>query len=358
MLRQCEVMPELNEQVCWDALIRRDTAQNGVFYAGVMTTGVYCLPSCPARKPLRKNVRFYETPADAERDGLRACLRCRPLEWNGPDRAAVRIEEICRYIEDHAFDPLPLAVIAGRAGLSPFHLQRIFKASTGVTPRAYVEACRLRLLKSGLRNGTPVTAAVYDAGYGSSSRVYEKSNAALGMTPRRYGRGAMGVVIHLGVFETSLGMVGIGFTGRGVCFIQFGDCPEQLRTQLEAEYPQAEIRDAGPDAEWVAELKQHIEGRAPDLNLPLDIRATAFQQLVWNYLRRIPYGQTQSYGEVAAAIGRPHAARAVANACAANTVALAIPCHRVVRENGASGGYRWGEDRKAAILRRERETAG
>lgn len=346
----------LNHDQCWEAVERRDRAQDGRFYFGVATTGVYCRPSCPARHPRRKNVRFYETPQQAERDGLRPCLRCRPLAAGDP--YGERVRELCRYIDSHAGEPLPLRDLARRAGLSPFHLQRSFKAISGVTPKQYLEAARVRALKTTLKRAS-LADAIYEAGFNSPSRVYERADTRLGMTPSQYRRGGEGVIITYAVSQSPVGLMMIGATDRGLCSVQFGDSQEDLLASLEREYPQALVepmRRPGDPAfrEWMDALNAHLAGRQPRLDLPLDIRATAFQMLVWNYLQIIPYGEVQSYGEVAKAIGRPKAVRAVARACSSNRVALVIPCHRVIRGTGELGGYRWGFARKRAILDRER----
>jgi AraC family transcriptional regulator of adaptative response/methylated-DNA-[protein]-cysteine methyltransferase len=353
----------LDEAACWDAVTRRDPASDGQFFLGVLTTGVYCRPSCPARHPLRKNVRFYQDPAQAERDGLRPCLRCRPLAAAGRDPNAERIRKICRYIESHVAQPdtstLSLEHLAERAGLSRFHFQRSFQAIVGVTPKQYVEACRLNQLKTSLREAPDVTAAIYDAGYGSSSRVYERSDAHLGMTPKQYRNGGSDLIITYTTVDSPAGKIMLGATDRGICFVQFGRNCEELLRALEAEYPAAlleAMRDPAPPVfrQWIAALSAHLAGKQqPHKELPLDIRATAFQMRVWNYLQTIPYGQTRSYSEVAVAIGQPTAARAVAGACARNTVAVLIPCHRVIRGTGDPGGYRWGLARKQKLLQVE-----
>jgi AraC family transcriptional regulator of adaptative response/methylated-DNA-[protein]-cysteine methyltransferase len=352
----------LNFEQCWEAIQKRDRTQDGRFYVGVVTTGIYCRPSCTSRHALRKNVRFYETPQQAEQDGLRPCLRCRPLAAAGTDPYTDRVRDLCRYIDAHSGEPLRLGDLARRAKLSPFHLQRSFKAITGLTPKQYVEAARLRSLKSGLKRSGGVTEAVYDAGFNSSSRVYERADTRLGMTPNQYRRGGEGIVITYAAARTPVGLMMIGATDRGLCFIQFGNSRQELLAALEHEYPQALIepmKRSGdrPFARWMAALNDHLAGKQPRLNLPLDIRATAFQMLVWNYLQSIPYGKVESYGEVASAIGHPKAVRAVARACAANTVAIAIPCHRVIRGTGELGGYRWGLARKRTLLDRERAAA-
>jgi AraC family transcriptional regulator of adaptative response/methylated-DNA-[protein]-cysteine methyltransferase len=348
----------LNEDFCWKAVQDRDASQDGRWYFGVLTTGVFCRPSCAARTPLRRNVRFFESAQDAQAAGLRACKRCRPLQTG--DAAAQRMQEICRYIETHSAEPLSLEALARRAGMSRFHFQRTFKALVGVTPKQYHDAQRIRNLKAHLKHSPDVTAAVYDAGYGSSSRVYERADTRLGMTPKAYRSGGEGVRITYVSFETPLGLLMAGATDRGLCFVQFGETHEELEAMLHAEYPNAtheQMREPHDPqfTAWVQALKQHLAGEQPHLDLPADIRATAFQLRVWNYLQSIPYGEVRSYTEVAQAIGRPTAARAVAHACASNKLALVIPCHRVIRGSGELGGYKWGLPRKRALIDRERQ---
>jgi AraC family transcriptional regulator of adaptative response/methylated-DNA-[protein]-cysteine methyltransferase len=343
------------EQSYWQAVLDHDRSFDGQFFYGVLSTGVYCRPSCPGRRPLRRNVQFYASPQQAEQDGLRACLRCRPLALTGTDPNSERIAALCRFIEQRVTgDQAPtLAELSQEAGLSPFHLQRSFKAVTGVTPRQYADSCRLNSLKQGLRvDGQSITRSMVDAGYGSPSRLYERSDSQLGMTPGAYRRGGAGVHIRFTSIETSVGPMLLAATDRGVCAIQFGEDPERM---LETEFPQALIErtDRDPLAGWAADVASYLEGKRPRLDLPLDIQATAFQRIVWEYLQTIPRGKTQSYSQVAQGIGRPKAARAVANACASNQVAIAIPCHRVVRGTGEPGGYRWGAERKQAILEAE-----
>lgn len=350
-----------NEEQCWEALERRDRNADGQFYVGVLSTGIYCRPSCTSRRALRKNVRFYATPQEAESAGLRACLRCRPLETQSDP--AARIQELCRHVEAHPDDPHDLADLAARAGLSRFHLQRSFKAAVGLTPKQYVEACRVRKLKQSLRTSQDVAEAVYDAGFGSSSRVYERADTRLGMTPNQYRRGGRGVAITYATAESPVGLMMIGATDRGLCFVQFGDSEDALLGALRKEYPAAGIAPMGTPhpvefRNWIAALTNHLAGNQPRLELPLDIQATAFQMRVWNYLQSIPYGEVQSYGEVAAGIGQPSATRAVARACASNTVAIAIPCHRVIRGTGELGGYRWGLARKRTLIDLERAKRG
>jgi len=344
----------LSETQCWNAVMARDRNFDGRFFFGVVTTGVYCRPSCPSRHPLRSNVRFFQAPAEAEQAGLRPCKRCRPLS----DPAAA-IADLCRYIERHCEERLDLATLAARAGLSRFHLQRTFKAAVGVTPKQYLEAHRVGRLKKELRQAKDVTSAVYEAGFGSSSRVYERADSRLGMTPKQYRQGGGGVTITYALLASPVGLAMMGATDRGICFVQFGETNEQLLEVLRREYPAARLEAAAdPSApefrKWMDALSAHLVDGRPVLELPLDIQATAFQMRVWDYLRAIPPGKVQSYGEVAAGIGQPTAVRAVARACATNRVALLIPCHRVIRGTGELGGYRWGLERKQTLLDRER----
>jgi AraC family transcriptional regulator, regulatory protein of adaptative response / methylated-DNA-[protein]-cysteine methyltransferase len=348
----------LNDEICWDAVARKDKTQDGAFFFGVVTTGVYCRPSCPSRMPLRKNVRFYETADDAEGDGLRPCLRCRPRAKAGTDPHAERIHALCEYMHEHSDEPLRLGELSRRAGLSPFHLQRRFKAITGVTPKEYAEACRVAALKGQLRVRGSVTEAIYEAGFGSGSRVYERVDTRLGMTPAEYRAGGKGVSISYVAVESPVGLMMVGATDRGLCFVQFGDSESALRESLRKEYPAASVKAmARPYPEqfrlWMEALTRHLEGAQPRLDVPVDVRATAFQMKVWRYLQSIPYGGVRSYSEVAAGIGQPSATRAVARACASNQVAIVIPCHRVIRGDGGLGGYRWGLERKRGLLKRE-----
>ena len=343
----------LNDSQCWTAVLHRDRSFDGAFYFGVVTTGVFCKPSCPSRHPLRRNVRFFELPADAEKAGLRPCLRCRPT--TPPDTA---MRDLCRYIEEHCDQRVSLATLAERAGLSRFHLQRTFKAAIGLTPKQYLEAHRVYKLKSELRTGEDVTGAIYQAGFGSSSRVYERAGTRLGMTPGQYRQGGEGMLITHATIHTELGPLMLAATIRGLCFVQFGDSAADLQETLRREFPAASLepmrQPAPPEFErWIQSLRQHLKSAAPLPDLPLDIRATAFTMRVWEYLRTIPQGQVRSYSQVAEGVGKPSAVRAVARACASNKVALLIPCHRVIRNDGGLGGYRWGIGRKQAILERE-----
>jgi AraC family transcriptional regulator of adaptative response/methylated-DNA-[protein]-cysteine methyltransferase len=346
----------MNTELCWEAVQRRDRTQDGQFYFGVMTTGIYCRPSCPARRPLREHVRFYSTPEEAERDGLRACLRCRPKEDD-----TARMRELARFIDEHSEERITLEALAARAGVSRFHLLRKFKAAVGVTPKQYLEVARMARLKDGLKHAKDVTEAVYAAGFGSSSRVYERADTRLGMTPKQYRLGGRGVEITWAAEESPLGLMMIGATDRGICFLQFGDSREELLGELTREYPAANVQAMaephGPQFDaWIGGLMAYLRAGKPDQLPRHDVHGTAFQMKVWNYLQGIPQGQVQSYGEVAAGIGQPKAVRAVARACASNKVAILIPCHRVIRGNGELGGYRWGLGRKRALLELERKS--
>ncbi|MGE5760631.1 MAG: bifunctional DNA-binding transcriptional regulator/O6-methylguanine-DNA methyltransferase Ada [Gemmatimonadota bacterium] len=342
----------------WRIVLARDRRYDGAFVYAVRSTGIFCRPSCPSRRPRRSLVQFYPIPEAAEAAGFRACRRCRPTQVPAADPAVALVRELCRAIDAHPDEPADLTTLGRRAGRSPHQVLRAFHRVLGVSPKAYVDARRLDRLKTSLKRHRHVSPAIYDAGYSSSSRVYERAAAALGMTPAAYRRGGRGAEIRYTVAASPLGALLVAATDRGVCRISLGDATASLERDLRHEFPASTIRrDAGRLAAWVQRILRHLEGRAPHLDLPLDIRATAFQQRVWAELRRIPYGSTRSYRAVARAIGRPRASRAVARACATNPVALAIPCHRVVREDGALGGYRWGIARKRALLEREYERA-
>ena len=337
----------------WQAVAARDSRRDGEFVFAVSTTGVYCRPSCPARRPRRENVTFFLRPEQAEKAGFRACLRCRPRMLSGNPQSDLA-KEICRYIEQHLDEPVTLERLGKAFQQSPFHLQRRFKAALGITPREYADSCRMRLLKRNLQAGDNVTRAMYDAGYGSSSRLYEKTSSQLGMTPDKYRRGAIAAAIRYACADSPLGRMLIAATDKGICSIQFGRSDGELLEGLKREFPFAVRKpDGGGLQAWIAGLLQKMHGKGLNTALPLDIRATAFQRRVWTYLQSIPFGATQSYGQVAKALGQPRASRAVARACATNPVAVAIPCHRVVREDGNISGYRWGVDRKKTLLEME-----
>jgi AraC family transcriptional regulator, regulatory protein of adaptative response / methylated-DNA-[protein]-cysteine methyltransferase len=348
-----QAAPKAANDERWNAVVARDSAHDGEFVFAVSTTGVYCRPSCPARRPRRENVKFFPRPEQAEHAGFRACLRCRPKSLSG-NAQSDSVKEICRYIEQHLDEPITLERLGKEFRQSPFHLQRRFKAVVGITPREYADSCRLRLLKRNLQAGDNVTRAMYDAGYGSSSRLYERTASQLGMTPDKYRRGAIAAAIRYTCADSPLGRMLVAATERGVCAIQFARSDGELLEGLKREFPFAMRKpDDGGLQSWVSALLHRMRDGESDTALPLDIRATAFQRRVWTYLQSIPFGATRSYSQVAKGIGQPRACRAVARACATNPVAVAIPCHRVVREDGDISGYRWGVERKRVLLEME-----
>lgn len=339
----------------WRALALRDRRFDGQFYYAVRTTGVYCRPSCAARKAKPENVSFYATCEEAERAGFRPCKRCRPNEPSLAEQHAGKVAEICRGIKIAPEMP-SLKMMASRAGMSPSHFHRLFKTITGVTPRAYAAAHRAKRVQEALAEpGTTVTEAIYGAGFNSSGRFYETSNTVLGMPPATYRDGGKNTKIHFAIGECSLGSILVARSKKGVCAIFMGDDPDALARDLQDRFPHARLigDDAGFEA-LVAKVVGFIEAPALGLDLPLDVRGTVFQQRVWQALQEIPAGSTVSYAEIAKRIGAPKSVRAVASACAANAIAVAIPCHRVVRRDGALSGYRWGVARKRALLERER----
>jgi AraC family transcriptional regulator of adaptative response/methylated-DNA-[protein]-cysteine methyltransferase len=342
-----------SENARWRALVQRDPRADGHFFYSVRTTGIYCVPSCSAPRPLRKNVAFHDSPEDAERAGFRACKRCAP---NGKTLAGLRssaIARACRLIE-HSDLPPKLETLARASGMSPFHFHRIFKALTGLTPKKYATAHRTRRVRNALTNGRAVTEAIYHAGYQSNGSFYADAPQTLGMTPSRFRNGGAGATIQFIIEKCPLGLALVAASDVGVCAIYLGDNPEPLREALEKQFPHARLVPGNRRfAETVARVVAFIETPAASFDLPLDIRGTAFQQRVWEALRQIPIGKTVSYRELATQIGAPKAVRAVARACAANAIAVAIPCHRVVRSTGALSGYRWGPHRKDALLKRE-----
>ncbi len=337
----------------WQAVKRRDPAFDGKFCFAVRTTGVYCRPSCASRPAKRENVSFFSTVAEAENAGYRACKRCRPHRLGAPDPQVEAVKRACERIEQ-ADEAPKLAELAAGAGLSPHHFHRVFKAITGVTPKAYAAQTQARRAADNLLTAETVTEAIYDAGFNSSSRFYESTAARLGMTPSAVKRGGVGAVIRFAVGQASLGAVLVAATKKGVCAITLGDDPDALVRELQDRFPNAEFEggDAGFER-MVAEVVGLVEAPGQRLDLPLDIRGTAFQQKVWAALRAIPPGETATYKEIARAIGQPKAVRAVAQACGANPLAVAIPCHRVVRTDGDVSGYRWGVERKRKLLDRE-----
>lgn len=347
------------DDMLWQAVLDRDAARDGTFVYAVRSTGVFCRPSCPSRRARRAQVRFFATAAEATAAGFRPCKRCRPQLAAGEADARLRtVGRVCRAIEDRDEGRPTLAALGAEVAVSPHHLQRVFKATTGVSPMQYAEAVRLGRLKRSLREGEPVAEALYGAGYGSSSRLYEKAPGHLGMTPASYAKGGKGAQITFTVTHTpadALGRLLIAATPRGICMVALGESDAGLEGELRREYPLAAIeRDDAALGGWVKSVLELIDGNHPHGELPLDIRATAFQWQVWTRLRAIPRGETRSYAAIAADLGQPKAARAVGRACAVNPVSLVVPCHRAVAADGQMRGYRWGVDRKRALLKRER----
>lgn len=338
----------LDASLAWRAVQRRDQRFDGQFVYAVDSTRIYCRPSCSSRRPTKSRVEFFDSPGAAERAGYRACKRCHPENGRSAiDQAVIRA---CAYISKHLDEPVTLATLAREVGVSPFHLQRAFKRATGISPREFRDAERQRRLTERLRGGESVSRATYEAGFGSSSRVYERS---LGMTPATLRKGGEGQRIQFSVVSSALGRLLVAYTEHGVCAVAIGSDDRKLEQGLRGDFPLAEIRAAGPAIhEWITAIVASLDG-APSAAIPIDARGTAFQWRVWNALQRIPRGTTLSYSEVAKKIGSPTAVRAVARACATNPVALVIPCHRVIRRNGELGGYRWGLERKKALLERE-----
>src|SRR6516162_5660780 len=342
---------------CWAALEKRDASAAGQFLYGVRTTGVYCRPGCTSRRPLRKNTMFFETMAEAEAAGLRPCKRCRPADGSPAERHLAAVERACALLEKS--DTVPsLGELADAAGISRFHFHRVFKQITGATPRDYARTHRLGRFAEKLDAGEPVTEAIYASGFGSSSRAYEAAPAALGMTPGTRRRGGSGETIRFVMVDTPLGWALVAATARGICMTALGDDRDSLGAALRQRFPAAELiaEDAGLK-EWADRIVRFITAPDQNLDLPLDIRGTAFQARVWRALQKIPLGKTASYFEIAAVLGQPKAVRAVAQACAANKLALIVPCHRVIRSDGDLGGYRWGLERKRALLVRVRAAA-
>ena len=336
----------------WRATLSRDARADGSFVLAVRSTHIYCRPSCPARRPLRRNVVFFRTREEAETQGFRPCLRCRPNEIAGP---VALVERASRQLAESSEDGVRFGVLAAKLGTTPATLRRAFLQVTGLKPRELAEALRLARFKKLLRAGKSITDALYETGYGSSSRVYERSNAQLGMTPATYRKGGKDMKIGYSIAKSALGKVLVAATERGVSAVYLGDAEARLIQELREEYPRAEISPAADSFErWVKEIVQRVEGKPPRIELPLDLQATAFQRRVWQELQRIPRGSTRTYSQVARALGNPKAVRAVARACATNPVSIVVPCHRVIREDGALAGYRWGLSRKEQLLAQER----
>ena len=338
----------------WRIVLARDPRFDGAFVYGVRSTGVYCRPSCPSRRPRRSQVAFFPVPEVAERAGFRPCRRCHPGEALAPDARVPLVRAACQLIDAHPDRPATLAGLSARTGAPAHELLRAFRQVLGISPRQYRDARRLDRFKRELRARRRVSPALYEAGYGSTSRLYERAHAQLGMTPATYGRGGRGVRIGYAIVSSPLGRLLVAATERGICRVSLGGEGAELADGLRAEFPAAQIRrDRNGLSSAVGAILRYLQGRPEPLDLPVDVRATAFQRRVWEALRRIPYGSTRSYGALARDIGRPQAARAVARACATNPAALVIPCHRVVRADGGLGGYRWGIERKRSLLARE-----
>jgi AraC family transcriptional regulator of adaptative response/methylated-DNA-[protein]-cysteine methyltransferase len=351
----------MNEAIAWESVLHRDPSADDRLIYGVKTTGVYCRPTCPSRRPKRDNVAFFSSVEAAERAGFRACQRCRPNLAKSANGAVERARAyIDTQIADLTDERITLDLLGEQAGLSPYHLQRKFKELIGLTPAQYIRARKSERLKGELKRGETVSRATFGAGYGSSSRVYDDAPARLGMTPATYRRGGAGATIDYVIANTSLGTLLVGATDRGVCAVKLGDDAKNLETDLEREYPAATRRRVTAPtsslAVWVKNIVDAVDGRITRPDVPIDVQASAFQWKVWRELQKIPFGETRSYTDVAGAIGSPKAVRAVANACASNRVAVVIPCHRVVRQTGSLGGYRWGVERKQQLLAKERAT--
>jgi AraC family transcriptional regulator of adaptative response/methylated-DNA-[protein]-cysteine methyltransferase len=339
----------------WRATLARDPRADGTFVLAVRSTHIYCRPSCPARRPLRRNVTFFRTREEAEKNGFRACLRCRPNEIAGP---VALVQRAASQLAESSEEGVRLGALATALGTTQATLRRAFLQVTGLKPRELAEALRVKRFKTMLRAGKSIADALYETGYGSTSRVYERSNAQLGMTPATYRKGGLGMKLGYSIAKSPLGKVLVAATERGVSAVYLGDAENALVAELRQEYPRAEIAPATDSFQrWVREIVQRIEGKQPRMELPLDLQATAFQRRVWQELQRIPRGRTRTYAQVARSLGRPKAVRAVARACATNPVSIVVPCHRVIREDGTLAGYRWGLSRKEQLLAQE-QTAG
>lgn len=359
----------MQEDVYWQAVLKREPLLHDTFVYAVRSTGIYCLPTCPSRRPRRAYVLFFAQPSAAEQAGFRPCRRCRPDEELAGAFWITRVQAVCTYIESHLAETLSLADLALHMDMSPYHIQRTFKRIMGITPRQYAEARRLQHFKEALRTGESITSALYSAGYNSSSRLYERVSAQLGMTPTAYRQGGQGMHISYTLTDCPLAQFAssehgdasvapwrllVAASEQGICAISMGGTDEALEAALRDEYPRAQLQQDQADLrQWVERIVRHLQGDDHHLDLPLDLQATAFQWRVWQALQSIPYGETRSYSEIAQTLGDARKARAVARACASNPVALAIPCHRVIRGDGALGGYRWGIGRKELLLRHE-----
>ncbi len=348
----------MNNEIFWRAINEKDARFNGVFFTTVLTTKIYCKPSCAARVPKRENVQFVATCEEAEKQGFRACLRCKPKEFDAPNANLELVRNACKYIEANDFEQPSLDDLSAETGFSTTHLQKVFKQILGVSPKEFADKLRLEKFKESVKKGSDVTNAMYDAGFGSSRALYEKSAQNLGMTPLVYKKGGLNMRIAFTIADCKLGKMLVGATEKGICSVTFGDEAEFLTTKLHEEFPNAEIIENDANLkEFVEAILKNLDGKQPILDLPLDMQATAFQMRVWSELRKIPFGETLSYKQVAEKIGDPKAVRAVARACARNRVALVIPCHRVIGTNGKMSGYRWGIERKERLLNDEKHAA-
>lgn len=348
----------------WRAIQTRDRSADGQFVYGVRSTGVYCRPSCPSRKPSRDHVSFFLLPQAAEERGFRPCLRCRPRAARIRDPRLESVAQVCRKIESQVsadaegeHSGLTLSVLAGASGMAAHQLERAFRRIIGITPRQYADAQRMLHLKARLKKGDNVTTALYEAGFGSSSRLYERAPSQLGMTPATYRQGGAGMRMHYTIADSPLGRLLVAATDRGISALYLGESDARLKSALRKEYPRAELSSDETDSKylrgWVKTILDHLRGREPSLDMPTDVQATAFQRRVWEELRRIPYGATRTYTQIARAVGKPAAIRAIARACATNPVSVVVPCHRVVRQDGSLAGYRWGADRKRRLIDHE-----
>lgn len=335
----------------WQATLHRDARADGAFVFAVRSTHIYCRPSCPARRPLRRNTLFFRTAQDAETHGFRPCRRCRPKQQ---DSATALVQQVAAVLASADDDSFRLGALAAQLNTSSGKLRRAFRRATGLSPKEFEQATRLARFKKMLREGSSITEALYACGYGSSSRLYEKTNAQLGMTPASYRKGGAGMQIGYTVANTSLGKVLVASTERGVSAVYLGESEKSLVDELRKEYAKAEIvREAEGHENWLSEIMRRVEGNTPSVDLPLDVQATAFQRRVWQELQKIPRGATRTYTQVARALGKPRSVRAVARACATNPVSIVVPCHRVIRTDGTLAGYRWGLQRKQKLLERE-----
>lgn len=350
---QVKTLPDSQDEF-WNAVLSKDRRFDSRFVFAVSSTGIYCRASCPSRRPRRENVSFFALPAAAESAGFRPCLRCRPGDVRTTDPQVEMVQQVCRMIEANDGEPITLEVLSDKVGVSSFHLQRTFKNIMGMSPSEYAQTRRMNHFKQSVQAGEKITNAIYDAGFGSSSRLYELASSQLGMTPATYGKGGRGAVIRYAIGDSPLGRLLVAATNKGVCSVRLGDSDDALTTELRQEFNAAEILlDESSLRSALAAVVDHLNDKTPRIDLPLDIRATAFQRQVWEQLQKIPVGETYSYAQVAKDIGQEKAVRAVARACATNPVALVIPCHRVIREDKGLGGYRWGLDRKKKLLERE-----